>query len=116
MRITKIIADEHGDSHFEDAEAQSLGEIISTGQVKVEASSMIFRETDHSHRQGWHCAPQKQYVVLLDGTVEVEVSDGELRQFKAGDIILVEDTHGSGHRTEVLSFGKRRSLFIPIPE
>ena len=46
----------------------------------------------------WHTAPQRQYVMFLKGETEIEVSDGEKRHFKTGDVFLVEDTTGKGHR------------------
>ena len=33
----------------------------------------------------------------LDGAVEYETSDGEVRYVPAGGFVLVEDTHGKGH-------------------
>jgi hypothetical protein len=33
----------------------------------------------------------------LDGHVEFETSDGEVRRLSAGKAVLVEDTHGKGH-------------------
>ena len=35
--------------------------------------------------------------VRLDGSVEYETSDGEVRHVPAGSFVLVEDTHGKGH-------------------
>ncbi len=50
----------------------------------------------------WHTAPQRQYVMFLAGETEIEVSDGEKRIFKTGDVFLVEDTTGKGHRNRRL--------------
>jgi hypothetical protein len=36
-------------------------------------------------------------VVWLDGIVEFETSDGDVRCVSAGSSVLVEDTHGKGH-------------------
>ncbi len=57
-------------------------------------------------------APQRQYIVLLDGAIEIETSDGERRIFRGGNILLVEDTSGRGHRTRNIEAVKRRSPFI----
>ena len=45
---------------------------------------------------------------------EVTVSDGERREFGAGDVLLLEDTEGRGHRTRTTSEGVRRTPFIPL--
>ena len=37
---------------------------------------MQIRETPGDYKFDWHCAPRKQFIVNLDGAVDVEVSDG----------------------------------------
>ena len=46
---------------------------------------------------GWHIPPGRVLAVWLDGIVEFETSDGEVRRVSAGNAVLVEDTHGKGH-------------------
>jgi len=41
--------------------------------------------------------PERVLTVRLDGSVEYETSDGEVRHVPAGSFVLVEDTHGKGH-------------------
>jgi hypothetical protein len=36
---------------------------------------------------------------LIQGAIEIETTLGEKRQFKAGQVLLLEDTEGKGHRT-----------------
>jgi hypothetical protein len=47
--------------------------------------------------RSWHTPPGRVLAVWLDGVVEFEVSDGEVRHVSAGGSVLVEDTHGKGH-------------------
>lgn len=49
----------------------------------------------------WHPAPHRQLNIVLSGTIEVEVADGEKRVFAPGDVLLLEDVDGKGHRTVV---------------
>ena len=44
----------------------------------------------------WHPAPCRQYYVQTTGELEVQVSDGEIRRFRPGDVVLVEDVTGQG--------------------
>src|SRR5262245_7897718 len=46
---------------------------------------------------GWHTVPERVLTVRLDGSVEYETSDGEVRHVPPGGFVLVEDTHGKGH-------------------
>ncbi len=115
MKITRIYADAQGISHFEDVEIplRAAGEIgrLST---RVPVTGLIFRENDADYDYDWHTAPEPQYVVLLDGEIEIEVSDGERRRFRGGDVLLLEDTTGGGHRTRVTNNQGRRSLFVTL--
>lgn len=117
MRVTRIATGAGGESHFEeiDVPLRDSGEI---GRLSdpVAARSVIFRENDPDYDYDWHPAPQRQLIVLLDGEIEIEVGNGEIRRFSGGDILLVEDTTGRGHRTRALDGGKRHSLFIPLDE
>jgi hypothetical protein len=46
---------------------------------------------------GFHTPPARLLAVRLDGEVEFETSDGELRCVTAGKAVHVEDMHGKGH-------------------
>ena len=115
MNITRIFSDASGDSHFAELEIPltDAGEIGRLSAVQT-ATSIIFRENDASYDYDWHNAPQRQYVILLDGEIEIEVSTGEKRRFRGGDILLVEDTTGKGHRTKISNNQPRRSIFVTL--
>ena len=49
------------------------------------------------HQVDYHTVPERVLTVRLDGSVEYETSDGEVRHVQAGSFVLVEDTHGKGH-------------------
>ena len=117
MRITRVHAAADGDSRFDeiDVPLRAAGK-IGRLSVPLAARSVIFRENDADYDYDWHCAPQRQLIVLLDGAIEIEVGSGEKRRFSGGDILLVEDTTGRGHRTRSTDGGRRRSLFIPLDE
>jgi hypothetical protein len=61
-----------------------------------------------------HNAPRRLLIVQLDGTVEVEVSDGEVRRFGPGSALVVEDTTGKGHVTRNVSGGARSTLVAEL--
>jgi quercetin dioxygenase-like cupin family protein len=116
FQITRIYSDSQGDSHFEDVhiplkEAGTIGHL----SEKLPASGVIFREVEPTYDYDFHTAPQKQYIILMDGEIEIETSLGEKRIFKAGEVLLVEDITGKGHRTRNLQPIKRKSIFITLP-
>jgi len=116
FNVTRIYSDGEGDSHFEDVtipltDAGSIGK-LSDG---IAAKEIIFREVVPSYNYDFHNAPQKQYIILLDGEIEIETSLGNKRTFKPGEVLLVEDTTGKGHKTRNLQPIQRKSVFITLP-
>ena len=52
--------------------------------------------------QDWHPAPQRQFVIILSGRLQIGFEDGSTKVFGPGDARLVEDTTGVGHTTIAL--------------
>lgn len=117
MKVTRVYSDRSGESHFGDMEIalRDAGEIGRLSEA-YPVHGVIFRENDPDYDYDWHRAPRRQFIVLLDGAIEIEVSSGERRRFGGGDVLLVEDTTGRGHRTRTVDGRSRRSLFLPIVE
>ena len=113
--ITRVYADAEGESHFDQLEIPLVdaGAIGRMAEAEA-ANSVIFRENDSNYDYDWHRAPQRQYIILLDGEIEIEVGDGERRRFRGGDVLLVEDTVGKGHRTRTVDKRPRRSIFVTL--
>ena len=117
---TRVFADAEGETHFEDVRLPTerrdspTGTVDALAPLKVEGLS--FREVlQEASDTDPHNAPRRLLIVQLDGTVEVEVSDGEKRLFGPGSALLVEDTSGKGHVTRNVSGGPRSTLVAQLP-
>lgn len=113
FKITRIFNDRSGESHFEDIEIplEDNGEIgFLSGEIPVD--KVIFRKVKPDYDYNFHTAPQRQYIILIDGEIEIETSMGEKRTFKGGDVLLAEDIEGKGHRTRNLQNRERKSVFV----
>lgn len=113
MKYTELYTASDNKSYFKEITTaveslQPLGRYSKNYPV----ASMQFRDFDAGNVYDWHNAPQAQYIVFLEGDVEVETSSGEKRVFKSGDIMLANDLVGEGHITRTLTAG--RSLIIKI--
>ena len=107
MKITKLYTKDDNKSYFEDIIVNTcikhkLG-FYSDAEL---VTDLKFRESNPGEYFDWHTAPQAQYIIYLDGKVEVEASGGETRIFTKGDILLACDLTGTGHITRVLSKSK----------
>lgn len=112
FKVTRVYTDENGESYFDEVfypltDAGPIGHLSQNFEVK----KLQFRKVPAGYND-LHNAPQKQYVVLLDGGVEIETSTGEKRAFQPGEILLMEDTTGKGHRSSNLEQKERSSIFI----
>lgn len=105
VHYTSIYADAAGVSHFRDVPI-ALNETILGPRIPPlgastphPADSYYFLTFPAGIAMDWHPAPRPLFHFFLAGQCVVTVSDGETRTFGPGDIVLAEDTTGSGHIT-----------------
>lgn len=115
MTVVRLYTGADGRSHFEDMQVpmNDKGKIGFLSET-VKATGVVFRQTGGNYDYDFHTAPQRQYVVNLEGEVEIEVGDGSKRIFRSGDILLAEDTTGQGHISRAVAGKPRKSLFITL--
>lgn len=115
MTVVRIYTGADNQSHFEDLKVplKSSGKIGFISEL-TKATGLVFRETGGDYNYEFHTAPRRQYVVNLEGEVEIEVGDGSKRVLRSGDILLAEDTTGQGHISRAVNGKPRRSLFITL--
>ena len=103
MECFRMYADEEGESHFEAMEIElSLRDFAPPAQPMgvsqpKPVTKLIFLNMPAGWFGDWHPAPARQYCFILSGEVEGTVSDGTAKRFRAGDVLLMEDTTGKGH-------------------
>lgn len=115
MKIVRLYTDNAGDSCFEEVDIplEGAGEIGRLSE-HLPATSIIFRETGGDYDYDFHNAPERQFIIMLDGVIEIETSRGERRVFEGGDVLLAEDTQGRGHKTRSVDHALRRSIFVTL--
>jgi len=115
MKVTRLYTGDDNESHFEDIDIplEDKGPIGMLSRP-LQAGSIIFRETGPDYDYGWHPAPQRQFVIMLEGEVDIEVWGGAARRFGPGDILLAEDITGRGHISRTVDGQPRRTIFVTI--
>ena len=115
MTVVRIYTGADNRSHFEDLQIplKSTGKVGFLSEL-MKATGIVFRETGGDYNYDFHTAPRRQYVVNLEGEVEIEVGDGTKRVLRSGDILLAEDTTGQGHISRAVAGKPRKSLFITL--
>jgi hypothetical protein len=122
MKITRIYAGADGESHFSDAEVplghiSQFPELVPFRVTRLVGANPVklFAVPAELSMSELHPAPERQLAVSLNGGVEYETSDGEVRRFAAGTVVLVEDVTGRGHITR-FDAGEQCFLHIPVPD
>src|SRR5262245_17626870 len=121
MRCLRIYATPDGESHFDLIDIPMTKEAISPDTAPFElsaeytASSVCLVRIPAAMREvGYHIVPERMLTVRLDGSVEYETSDGEVRHVQAGSFVLIEDTHGKGHISRH-SAERQTVIWIKLP-
>ena len=110
MGIYRMFTGDDGQTHLETLNLADNPELAEA----VDASSISFTERDSGYFIDWHPAPRRQYVICIEGGIEIGLGDGSLHQFGPGDARLVEDTTGQGHTTRGTGGGKVITATIPL--
>jgi hypothetical protein len=116
-RSTRIATDAPGGTTFQDDEfpLDASGGAMFTGTVPAASAVVYVRhdEWDSAAHPAPNPAQRGQWVVVLRGAVEVEVTDGSRRTFGPGDLLGAGDTDGTGHVTRPVGDPPIEALFLP---
>ena len=118
IRCVRIWTAKDGNSQFEegtiDLPKGERGNILSD---KIMSSSISFRETKSGGAFARHDAPTRQLVITLSGTLEFKTAKDEIFTIRPGDILLAEDTTGTGHSWRLVDDQPwRRAYVILAPD
>ena len=115
MKVTRLYTGPDRESHFEDVNIllEDTDGVDRRSQL-MKATGILFRETGGEYSLDWHNAPRRQFIITLEGQVEIVIGDGTKRQLGPGDILLAEDTTGRGHISRAVNNQPRISIFVTL--
>ena len=122
MKYTRVYSDSHGESHFDEVEVEFQSVDFAPPAPPVGLSTLTpavqwgFLTLPVGWEGDWHPTPRRQIFFYLSGEVKGETSDGEVRRFGPGDVTLVEDTTGKGHRSRVVGTESVLLAVVQLPE
>lgn len=85
-----------------------------TEAIPSDVTSITFKETAAHDELDWHVAPVKQYVITLSGTLEFTTRNGQEFILKPGDVLIAEDTEGSGHKWKIIDDQPWRRAYVVL--
>jgi len=122
LKVLRLFVDSSGVSRFDGGEiARELREFappaapLYASSVEAATGFAVLRLP-----VGWygekHPSPKRQILFCLAGAARVVPDVGDPRVVAAGEAWLMEDTHGAGHTTEVISDVPFDAVVVQLPE
>jgi quercetin dioxygenase-like cupin family protein len=110
MKITRVYADEQGETHLgvlelprHDAALGPPPNPVGRMTERIPVSSLVTFSAPAGTGATWHNAPQPYVCIVLSGEGEVVVSDGMTLRVGPGELILFDDVTGKGHITRAVT-------------
>ena len=106
--MKRIYTGADGLSHVEDIvlDAKSVMEKIASVEVRVGEPGRF---------SDWHAGPQRQYIINLSGSGQLEVAEGKV-DLPPGSMEYIDDLTGKGHTTRITSKEQRVSIWLKFED
>lgn len=115
IRCVRLWTGDDRNSHVEEGQIDLERGRGAGGGLALAAATVSFRETEPGGAFDWHTAPVRQLVITLSGTLRFETRGGETFVLRPGDVLLAEDTTGSGHRWSLVDDQPWRRVYVVLP-
>ena len=122
-KIVRVYGDENGDTHLQDVPIHLNAHRAPVGTTNLipfaTTTQMLWVEYPHGQGEtmpGLHEAPQRQFVICVEGAFEVTTSTGEKQLFEPGDWFLADDVDSLGHITVGVRGERRVNLVVPLDD
>jgi quercetin dioxygenase-like cupin family protein len=110
MKVVRLYTGDDNHTHFQDLDLATFATLA----TQVGDGAIRLNQGPAKSFSDFHNAPQRQYVVVTSGVMEIEIGDGTKRQLGPGDVLVAEDLTGKGHITRGIGETPRISLAVPL--
>ena len=122
LRVLRLGEDEAGESHFDDFEMPRPLTNFAPPAMPFFVSAVQKATGCVAIRipVGWigalHRSPHRQMLFCWGGALKVTATDGSVRTIGPGNVWLMGDNKGKGHKSEVVSEVPFDAVIILLPE
>lgn len=110
---TILLTDQNGNSCFQKAKKElNPAKVGFTSHIIPTHNVFFGKGTDKE--QDWHNPAQRLFIIVLSGVMQIETSSGEIKNFSSGEVLLIQDLTGKGHKTRSLNEEPVNYLAIPL--
>ncbi|GGI78407.1 hypothetical protein GCM10007966_03840 [Legionella impletisoli] len=110
---TMLLTDKDGNSYFKTASEELNPDKVGLTTRMIPVNNVFFGEGP-GKEQDWHNPSQRLFIIVLSGVMQIETSSGETKNFRSGEIVLLEDLTGKGHKTRNLNEQPVSYLALPL--
>ena len=109
MEYMRIVGDDEGVTRFEDTQFATKSADYAPPAPPIDvsghttATGMLVLRFPIGWSSDWHPAPKRQWMIIVSGRFEIEVSDGEKRTLGAGAMALLDEADSKGHKFRLVS-------------
>lgn len=122
IKIPSIDNDGCGESRFGFTEIALSGSIDWRLSEQQAALNFRHRRSSSHYRSDWHVAGDPTLLIVLQGKIEIELRNGQVKTFKSGDMFIAQDyladpnlfTDQTGHRARVRGKEELHALHIKL--
>jgi quercetin dioxygenase-like cupin family protein len=115
IRCVRLWTGPDGHSLFEEGTiampGDAHGDLVS---LTERAANISFHETPPGGEFTHHQAPSRQFVLTISGTLTFKTGAGATFDIRAGDVLLAEDTIGTGHSWKLIDNQPWRRAYVVI--
>ena len=106
--MKRIYTGTDGLSHVEDIvlDAKTVLEKVTSVEVRVGPPGRF---------SDWHVGPQRQYIINISGSGQLEVAEGKV-DLPPGSMEFIDDLTGKGHTTRTTSKEERVSIWLKFED
>ena len=106
--MKRIYTGTDGLSHVEDI-------VLDAKSVMEKVASVEVRVGEPGRFSDWHVGPQRQYIINLSGSGQLEVAEGKV-DLPPGSMEYIDDLTGKGHTTRITSKEQRVSIWLKFED
>jgi len=106
--IKRIYTGTDGLSHVEDIPLTMDSKLEKIASVEVRVGTP-------GRFSDWHVGPQRQYIINLSGSGQLEVAEGKV-DLPPGSMEFIDDLTGKGHTTRITSSENRVSIWLKFED
>src|SRR5262245_22093485 len=117
LTFTRLYTGPDGQTHAEQLDLKLTPRVAAELQEQSDMFNVMgarFVRAAPGYVEDWHHPAQRQFLITISGRGEIEIAGGQKVPLAPGQILLVEDTTGKGHRTRTLGKEDRISVNIPL--